>query len=106
MCQPHLPVGHRQRIGACAGYVGPCDVALNLTRGNDARISSSGSLADAVSDKRCPSFHGSSIEYNEIIAHIQFNVRGCADGRSQGELNLLKNHYFAKKILQGCIHAQ
>ena len=101
MCQPHLPVCHRQRIAACAGYVGPSAVALNLTRGNDVLISSSRALADAVCDKRCPSFHGTTIKYDAIIGHIQFNVRGCADGRSQGELNLLKNHYLAKKKLTG-----
>ena len=68
-------VGHRQRIGACAGYVGPSAVALNLTQGNDVLISSSGALADAVCDKRCPSFHGTTIKYDAIIGRIQWVCR-------------------------------
>ena len=75
VCQPHLPVCHRQRIAACAGYVGPSAVALNLTQGNDVLISSSGALADAVCDKRCPSFHGTTIKYDAIIGRIQWVCR-------------------------------
>ena len=58
-------------------------------------FSSSGALADAACDQWRPSFDGTIIKYKVINGHIQFNVRGCADGRSQGELNLLKNHFFA-----------
>ena len=68
---------------------------LWLLTSPSASISTSGTLADAVCGKRRPSFHGSTIKYDAIIGHIQFNARECADGRSQVELNLLKNHYLA-----------